>query len=61
MPNVKIISGKPQAFLQDIRDRGGIGVCVHSLNELAEQLQPFLAEGRPITGRGQKTLPVQAG
>ena len=31
-----------EAFLQDIRDRGGIGLCVHSLDELAEQLQPFL-------------------
>lgn len=32
-----------EAFLRDIRERGGIGLCVHSLNELEEQLRPFLA------------------
>jgi hypothetical protein len=32
-----------EAFLQEIRDRGGIGLCVHSLRELEEQLRPFLA------------------
>ena len=31
-----------EAFLQDIRDQGGIALCVHSLRELEEQLQPFL-------------------
>lgn len=31
-----------QAFLQAIRERGGIGLCVHSLQELEEQLRPFL-------------------
>ena len=30
------------AFLQEIRDRGGIALCVHSLDELAHQLRPFL-------------------
>jgi hypothetical protein len=31
-----------EAFLQDIRDQGGIGLCVHSLIELEDQLRPFL-------------------
>lgn len=31
-----------EAFLSDIRDRGGVGLCVHSLGELEEQLRPFL-------------------
>jgi hypothetical protein len=31
-----------EAFLQDIRAQGGIGLCVHSLRELEEQLKPFL-------------------
>ena len=31
-----------QAFLQDIRAAGGIALCVHSLDELEEQLRPFL-------------------
>jgi hypothetical protein len=30
------------AFLQNIRDRGGIGLCVHSVAELEQQLRPFL-------------------
>jgi hypothetical protein len=35
-----------EAFLQDVRDRGGVGLCVHSLRELEEQLRPFLEDGR---------------
>ena len=31
-----------EAFLEEIRSRGGIGLCVHSLRELEEQLRPFL-------------------
>jgi VRR-NUC domain len=31
-----------EAFLHDIRAGGGIGLCVHSLHELEEQLRPFL-------------------
>ena len=31
-----------EMFLREIRDRGGIGLCVHSLTELEEQLRPFL-------------------
>jgi hypothetical protein len=31
-----------EAFLDGIRQRGGIGLCVHSLRELEEQLRPFL-------------------
>jgi hypothetical protein len=31
-----------EAFLEDIRARGGIGLCVQSLRELEEQLRPFL-------------------
>ena len=31
-----------EAFLEEIRARGGIGLCVHSLRELEEQLRPFL-------------------
>ena len=31
-----------EAFLLDIRERGGIGLCVHSLRELEDQLRPFL-------------------
>jgi VRR-NUC domain len=30
------------AFLSGIRQRGGVGVCVHSLKELEEHLRPFL-------------------
>ena len=42
----KKLGEKPRAdqevFLQGIRDRGGIGLCVHSLRELEEQMRPFL-------------------
>jgi hypothetical protein len=31
-----------EAFLDGIRQRGGIGLCVHSLRELEEQIRPFL-------------------
>lgn len=31
-----------EEFLHDIRAAGGIGLCVHSLRELEEQLRPFL-------------------
>ncbi len=31
------------AFLRDIREQGGIALCVHSLDELEEQLRTFLA------------------
>ncbi len=31
-----------EAFLHDIRAQGGIGLCVHSLRELEDQLRPFL-------------------
>jgi hypothetical protein len=31
-----------EAFLNDIRARGGIGVCVRSLDDLEAQLRPFL-------------------
>ena len=31
------------AFLRDIREQGGVAVCVHSLGELEEQLRPFLS------------------
>lgn len=30
------------AFLEAIQERGGIGLCVHNLRELEEQLRPFL-------------------
>jgi hypothetical protein len=30
------------AFLNDIRARGGIGICVRSLDDLESQLRPFL-------------------
>jgi hypothetical protein len=33
-----------ETFLCDIRAAGGIALCVHSLRELEEQLQPFLRE-----------------
>jgi hypothetical protein len=43
---VKKLGEKPranqEAFLQDIRDQGGVGLCVHSLDELEEQMRPFL-------------------
>jgi hypothetical protein len=43
---VKKPGEKPRAeqveFLHDIRTAGGIALCVHSLRELEEQLQPFL-------------------
>ena len=29
-------------FLKNIRERGGIGLCVHSLRELEEQMRAFL-------------------
>jgi hypothetical protein len=29
-------------FLAGIRERGGIGICVHSLRELEEQMRPFM-------------------
>lgn len=29
-------------FLREIREAGGIGLCVHSLGELEEQLRPYL-------------------
>ena len=32
-----------EAFLNDLRERGGIGICVHDLDVLERQLQPFLA------------------
>lgn len=32
-----------EAFLADIRALGGIGLCVHCLRELEDQLRPFLA------------------
>lgn len=41
-----------EAFLLDIRDAGGIALCVHSLRELEDQLQPLLADRfgkRPIS------------
>jgi hypothetical protein len=31
-----------EVFLQEIREKGGIGLCVHSLRELEEQLRPYL-------------------
>jgi hypothetical protein len=31
-----------EAFLAGVRQRGGIGLCVHSLMELEEQMRPFL-------------------
>jgi hypothetical protein len=31
-----------EAFLKQIRDRGGIGICVHTVGELDRQLHPFL-------------------
>jgi hypothetical protein len=34
--------GDQQAFLQDIRAQGGVALCVHSLDELEEQLRPLL-------------------
>jgi hypothetical protein len=44
---VKMPGEKPrpeqEAFLNDIRAAGGIALCVHSLRELEEQLQPLLA------------------
>jgi hypothetical protein len=43
-----------ETFLQDIRDRGGIGLCVHSLRELEEQLRPFLLFSDASQKRGDK-------
>jgi hypothetical protein len=40
-PGEKLRS-EQDAFLAGIRQRGGVGVCVHSLKELEEQLRPFL-------------------
>src|SRR4051812_32716276 len=31
-----------EAFLASVRDRGGVGLCVHSLDELAEGMRPYL-------------------
>jgi hypothetical protein len=31
-----------QAFLDQLNAMGGIGICVHSVDELEEQLSPFL-------------------
>jgi hypothetical protein len=43
---VKKPGEKPRAdqevFLQDIREQGGVALCVHSLRELEEQLRPYL-------------------
>jgi hypothetical protein len=39
------------AFLREVQARGGIGVCVHSLRELEQHLQPFLPDfGAPAWG-----------
>lgn len=44
---VKRPGAKPRpeqaAFLQHLNDLGGIGICVHSIDELEEQLGPYLA------------------
>lgn len=34
--------GDQEEFLQDIRAQGGIGLCVHCLRELEDQLRPYL-------------------
>src|SRR4051794_4182209 len=34
-----------EAFLRDVRERGGVGLCVHSVKELEDQLRPFLLAG----------------
>ena len=31
-----------ETFLHDIREAGGIALCVHSLREMEEQLRPYL-------------------
>lgn len=32
-------------FLREINDRGGIGLCVHSVDELERELEPYLEAG----------------
>lgn len=44
------------AFLDEVRARGGIGICVHSLRELEEQLLPFL----PASAGGSLTVRLPA-
>ena len=31
-----------ESFLQGIRDRGGIGICVHSVTEMEQMMAPFM-------------------
>lgn len=33
-----------QDFLDRVNAAGGIGVCVHSVDELEEEIEPFLIE-----------------
>ncbi len=36
------LSPEQDAFLKEVNSRGGLALCVHSLDELIKQLDPFL-------------------
>lgn len=38
----KTPTNEQAAFLREINERGGVGICVHSVAELDAQLSPFL-------------------
>lgn len=38
----KAPTNEQAAFLREINERGGIGICVHGIEELEAQLSPFL-------------------
>lgn len=38
----KAPTNEQAAFLREINERGGVGICVHSVAELDAQLSPFL-------------------
>ena len=38
----EVLRPDQEQFLQEIQQNGGIGICVHSLDELEDQLRPFM-------------------
>ncbi len=36
------LRAEQEQFLEEVRQRGGIGLCIRSLTELEQQLEPFL-------------------
>jgi hypothetical protein len=36
------LRAEQEEFLRQVNERGGIGLCVHSVTELAEKLSPYL-------------------